>query len=184
MKTSKVTLISVLSIFPIVAWGGPGDASHGHADKHMHESSHSTTHSGVESKMHGEHAHHIESIAGTPGKERDVSRTVKVVANDSMKFIHPPLEVKDNETVKFVITNTGAVVHEFSIATKDEHTEHGKVMMQNPNMHHGPGGSSVTINPGETEELIWRFEEADQVEVACNIPGHYGAGMHSPVKFK
>lgn len=133
---------------------------------------------------HGGGGHHMNSIAGSPGKESEVDRTIQVTANDSMRFIHDPLEIKDKETIKFVITNTGETVHEFSIATKDEHMEHGKMMMENPNMHHGPGGPSITIKPGETEELIWRFEEAWQVEVACNMPGHYGAGMHSPVMFK
>lgn len=199
MKTSKVALIGVLAVIPIVALGGPGESghdhsSHGHSapdqgvsNEHMHKNSHSSMHEsmhGGDHGMHGGHGHHMESIAGSPGKESEVDRTIEVTANDSMKFIHEPLEIKDSETVKFVITNTGDTVHEFSIATKDEHMEHGKMMMKNPDMHHGPGGPSITIQPGETEELIWRFEEAWQVEVACNMPGHYEAGMHSPVTFK
>ena len=48
-------------------------------------------------------------------------------------------------------------------------------------MHHGPGGNTITVKPGETKELIWTFDDAWQIEVACNIPGHYQGGMHSPV---
>jgi len=33
------------------------------------------------------------------------------------------------------------------------------------------------VAPGETEELIWRFGKLDTVLVACNIPGHFEAGM-------
>ena len=81
------------------------------------------------------------------------------------------------------MTNKGAIAHEFSIGTKGEHVSHGKMMMDNPNMHHGPGGASITVKPGTTETLIWSFEKAGDVEAACNIPGHYQAGMHSPVVF-
>lgn len=133
---------------------------------------------------HGDHSAHGESLAGRPGKEKEVSRTIEVEANDTMRFTHSPLSIKNGETIKFVVKNTGKIPHEFSIGTKDEHIAHGKMMINNPNMHHGPGGPTVTVEPGKTETLIWYFEEAWQVEVACNIPGHYQAGMHSPVSFE
>ncbi|ARU56773.1 copper-binding protein [Oleiphilus messinensis] len=134
-----------------------------------------------EGHMMGGHAHSGESLAGKPGEVSEVSRVIEVTAHDSMRFKHEPLNIKDGETIKFVITNKGTMPHEFSIATKDEHMEHGEMMMKNPNMHHGPGGNTITVKPGETQELIWKFENAWQIEAACNIPGHYQAGMHSPV---
>ena len=50
---------------------------------------------------------------------------------------------------------------------------------------HGHGGmmghddpNSVLLNPGETKELVWKFSEARAwLEFACNVPGHYQAGM-------
>lgn len=127
--------------------------------------------------------HHAASLAGKSGKESDVDRTINIDANDNMRFMHDALNIKNGETIKFVVTNKGAISHEFSIGTKDEHMAHGKMMMANPNMKHGSGGPAITIEPGKTEVLVWSFEEAWQVEVACNIPGHYQAGMHSPVQF-
>ena len=128
------------------------------------------------------HAHSMESLAGQPGKEENISRVIEVRADDSMRFTHEPFNIKEGETIKFVVTNKGEVPHEFAIGTKDEHVEHGKMMMNNPTMHHGPGGNAITIKPGGTQALIWTFENAWQIEVACNIPGHYQAGMHSSVK--
>ena len=58
------------------------------------------------------------------------------------------------------------------------------MMIDNPTMHHGPGDNAITVKPRETQVLIWAFESAWQIEVACNIPGHYQAGMHSPVKIE
>jgi len=138
---------------------------------------------GQQKSMEG-HAHSMGSLAGEPGKNENISRVIKVTADDSMRFTHEAFNIKDGETIKFVVTNKGAVPHEFAIGTKDEHVDHGKMMMNNPNMHHGPGGNAVTVKPGETQELIWKFENAWQIEAACNIPGHYQAGMHSPVKIE
>lgn len=174
---------------------GHGSGHHEQANSEHHKDMMGDAHSGGHKISHGNNgdghhggAHHGmghgDSLAGRPGKESEVDRTVIVEANDSMRFIHEPFKVKTGETIKFTITNTGAIPHEFSIGTKDEHMAHGKMMVANPNMHHGPGGASVTIEPGKTEVLIWSFEEAWEVQAACNIPGHYQAGMHSPVSFE
>jgi len=140
-------------------------------------------HHGKKSQGRSHGMGHGESLAGKPGKESEVNRTIKVEAGDNMRFSHAPFNIKNGETIKFLVTNNGAISHEFSIGTKDEHVSHGKMMVANPNMHHGPGGASVTIKPGKTEVLIWSFEKAFKVEAACNIPGHYQAGMYSPVMF-
>ena len=121
------------------------------------------------------------TLAGGPGKESDVSRTITVTARDSMRFIHQPINVKKGETIKFVVTNKGIETHEFAIGTKDEHRIHGQMMANNPNMHHGPGGNSITIESGESMVIIWKFAYAQQIEAACNIKGHYEDGMFSPI---
>ncbi len=37
---------------------------------------------------------------------------------------------------------------------------------------------AIIIAPGETAELVWTApESAGELEYACNIPGHYEAGM-------
>lgn len=151
---------------------------------HKGEGMHHTEGMGDQGHHMNGHAHSMESLAGKPGTEANVDREIQVVADDNMRFSHPALEIKDGETIRFVITNQGQMPHEFSIGTKDEHMEHGQMMMANPNMHHGPGGNTVTVAPGQTETLIWAFENAWQIEVACNIPGHYQAGMHSPVRIE
>ncbi len=159
----------------------------GHHEKVMdgHHEMGDMDHSQMQGQKMGGHAHgSAGSLAGEPGKVTDVSREITVTADDNMRFTHEPFNVKEGETIKFVVTNKGVIPHEFAIGTKDELMEHGQMMMNNPNMHHGPGGNAITIKPGETETLIWKFENAWQIEAACNIPGHYQAGMHSPVTVK
>ena len=166
---NKLLLSSILGV-SIIATGCSG---------HKHDSN--TGHQHHHSAHHGEG--HGESNAGRPGEESEINRIIAVEANDSMRFIHEPITVKTGETIKFEITNTGSIPHEFSIGMIDEHIAHGKVMLESPDMHHGPGGSSITIAPGKTEFLIWTFNAAKNVRAACNIPGHYQAGMHSEIQF-
>jgi len=130
------------------------------------------------------HEHAMESTTGGPGTNSDVTRSIIITADDTMRFKHDPLNIKEGETIKFIVTNKGAIVHEFAIATKDEHKKHGAMMINNPTMHHEPGGNVVSIKPGETQTLIWTFKKAWQIEAVCNIPGHYEAGMHSPISIK
>ena len=37
--------------------------------------------------------------------------------------------------------------------------------------------NSILVEPGKTGELVWTFGEATALEFACNVPGHYEAGM-------
>jgi uncharacterized cupredoxin-like copper-binding protein len=185
MKKIMTTIMLVSAILVT------GCASHDNDDGH--HAAKSTHHSEMMGDGHGSnteqshhdqmksHEHGMGSITGAPGKLGRVSRTINITADDSMRFIHEPLNILDGETIRFVVTNKGAIAHEFSIATKGEHMAHGEMMKNNPSMHHAPGGNVITIKSGQTEELIWSFGNALEIEAACNIPGHYEAGMHSPV---
>lgn len=53
---------------------------------------------------------------------------------------------------------------------------HGDMMK----MHHD--GNSVLVEPGKTAELTWTFSRATELEFACNMPGHYQAGMVGKMK--
>jgi uncharacterized cupredoxin-like copper-binding protein len=37
--------------------------------------------------------------------------------------------------------------------------------------------NSVLLEPGKTAEIVWTFGESADLEFACNVPGHYDAGM-------
>lgn len=128
---------------------------------------------------HGHHHHH-ESPAGLPGKVDDVDRTIEVELMDSMKFkFAESPKIGIGETIKFVVKNTGKIPHEFSIGTEGEHEAHRKMMRMHPDMKH-EDGNTIVVAPGKTGTLIWKFGKKPVVIVACNIPGHFEAGM----KFK
>ena len=47
---------------------------------------------------------------------------------------------------------------------------------KDPSMAHSHS-NSVLLSPGESANLIWKFSNSVEIEAACNVPGHYEAGM-------
>lgn len=146
---------------------------------------------------HGGHHDEAAPNIGKPGVAEEVTRTVSVSMNDNYYEVET-LDVKAGETIRFQLKNEGALLHEFNIGTVAMHkshqremrkmvasgmmTETGMVEMDHSNMpgmedmkHDDP--NSVLLEPGESRELIWTFSGDAELEFACNMPGHYQAGM-------
>ncbi len=49
-------------------------------------------------------------------------------------------------------------------------------------MHDEP--NSVLLEPGQTGEIVWTFPDGGEIEIACNVPGHYDGGMVIEPHFK
>ena len=66
---------------------------------------------------------------GEKGKPSEVTRTITVKMHDN--YYEPAeINVKKNETIKFIVLNVGELVHEFNIATKEMHIKHQPEMMR------------------------------------------------------
>jgi len=123
----------------------------------------------------GGHAHAEDSI-GKAGVAAKVSRTVTVDMTDAMRFVPSSITVKQGETIRLVVKNSGKVKHELVLGTEKELKEHYEVMKKHPEMEHDDP-NMVTLAPGKTGEMIWQFTKAGKVDFACLQPGHYEAGM-------
>ena len=44
--------------------------------------------------------------------------------------------------------------------------------------------NSVLLIPKEKGTIIWKFDNAMNIEIACNVPGHYEVGMIASVDLK
>ena len=152
----------------------------------------------------GGHGHGSAEI-GEPGKAAEATRTIEVTMHD-IYFEPESIEVKPGETIRFVITNAGELVHEFNIGTAEMHAAHQEEMMMmmdhgvleadrihrdKMNMEMGDGHTmahddpnSVLLESGETAEVIWTFPKAMELEFACNVPGHYESGMAGEFHFR
>lgn len=155
----------------------------------------------------GGHGGHHMADHGAPGKASQADRTVQVTMYDS--YYEPEaIEVKAGETVRFVVQNKGSLVHEFNLGTPQMHAAHQDEMMMmvehgvltadqinekaaaqmQESMGHGmhDDPNSVLLEPGRTGEIVWTFPEGGEVnlEFACNVPGHYDAGMVGDFKMQ
>ena len=151
----------------------------------------------------GQHGHGHGGDIGKPAKASAATRTITVVMHDS--YYEPErLEIREGETVRFVIRNEGTLVHEFNIGTAEMHAAHSSEMqmmvdhgvlkassidreaakqMQKTmghGMHDEP--NSVLLEPGKTGEITWTFPAHATLEFACNVPGHYDAGMAGAIE--
>lgn len=86
------------------------------------------------------------------------------------------------ETVKFVFTNRGVVAHEAVVGDLHAQEDHEEVMSGGGGHGgHGGGVAAVTVQPGETTELHYTFEEPGEIFVGCHVPGHWAAGMKAAI---
>ena len=112
-------------------------------------------------------------MIGEKGKPSEVTRTISIKMYDN--YYEPAeINVKKDETIKFIVLNFGELVHEFNIATKEMHLKHQPEMMtmvenqillpdridktkmknmakKNPSMAHSHS-NSVLLSPGEKGE--------------------------------
>ena len=142
------------------------------------------------------------SMIGEKGDPTEVDRVIKVKMYDN--YYEPSeFNIKKNQTIKFIVYNYGDLVHEFNIATKEMHIKHQPEMMKmveheilladridkekmkemakkDHSMAHSHS-NSVLLEPNEIGEIIWKFSTKANLEVACNVPGHYQDGMIATV---
>jgi uncharacterized cupredoxin-like copper-binding protein len=169
MRTTPIALfaLALAAGQPALAAGG-GDHTHGHG------------HGGMRDGI------------GHPADPAKADRVIEVTMTDNA-FSREEIRVKAGRTVTFKLRNAGDFVHEFSLGTKAMHEAHQEEMqhmmaegtltprhMAEGGHHHG-SGNSVMLNPGETGQLTWQFESPMTISFACNVPGHFQAGMHGPL---
>ena len=142
---------------------------------------------------------------GSKGNVADVTRVIKVIMYDN--YYEPSsFQIKEGETIKFEVENAGMLVHEFNIANKMMHMKHQPEMIKmaengillafsidkekmkkmakmDKSMGHSHS-NSVLLEPKQKGDIIWKFDNVKNIEVACNVPGHYQAGMIAKVNIK
>ena len=125
---------------------------------------------------------------GEPASEAEVTRTIEVTAEDrdGMRFVMDIPSIQQGEVIKFIVTNNGSSDHEFSIGDTASQRAHARLMAKNPDMKHEDDPSAVHLAPGETEEVIWKFNKAVQGQIvfACQMPGHFEGGMVHQAKLE
>ncbi len=153
---------------------------------------------------HGGGHGHTASI-GEQGKAFEVTRIIEIEMTDN-RFALEQISVESGQTIRFVLKNTGEFVHEFNIGTAAMHAKHqtemavmfdhgvlevDKINYDKMKMDMGRGRTmdhgdpnSVLLEPEKSAEIVWKFNSDTRLEFACNIPGHYDAGMMGEIRIR
>ena len=117
-----------------------------------------------------------EKTFGREGDPQKAVRTINVDMSDKMRFSPDTITVKQGETVKFVVKNSGKIMHEFVLGTMKELKEHSEMTKKHPGMEHDEP-YMAHVGPGKSETIAWQFTKSGSFNFGCLIPGHFEAGM-------
>jgi len=117
-----------------------------------------------------------QMVFGIAGDPKRVTRTIEIDMRDTMRFVPAQIDVKRGETVRFVIRNSGAVLHELVLGDMTDLEQHAALMKRFPGMVHAEP-YMVHVEPGRNGEFVWQFNRAGEFHYGCLVPGHFEAGM-------
>lgn len=112
-------------------------------------------------------------------------RVIRIEALDSLAFEPDRVSVEPRETVRFVVSNTGASLHEFILGPESVQVAHEEASAMGEEGHgelHVDGQlAALELEPGATAEATVTFEAEGEVIFGCHEPGHYDGGMFGTV---
>ena len=179
MKHILIAAATMALISGAAAHDGEHPASALQASSAKHQQDRSASHPHGQVKADQSHG----TAVGIPGQSADAKRTVKVDMTDAMRFNPSSIKVRKGETVRFVVTNSGKLKHEMVLGSMSDLKKHAAMMRKNPEMEHAEE-NMVSVEPGKSGDLIWKFTASGRVDFACLQPGHFEAGMKGKVAVK
>lgn len=129
-------------------------------------------------------ARKVEDTAfGREGDPKKVVRTIRLDMADTMRFTPADVTIKRGQTVRFVVHNSGKLLHEMVLGTAEALKEHAELMKKFPEMEHADP-NMAHVKPGASGEIVWQFTQAGRFQFACLQPGHFEAGMVGSVEVR
>jgi uncharacterized cupredoxin-like copper-binding protein len=117
---------------------------------------------------------------GQEGDSKHAVRTIRINMADTMRFSPATLTVRQGDTIKLIVRNTGKVLHELVLGTEDELRKHAALMKKHPDMEHDEP-YMAHVKPGTIETIAWRFSTSGTFAFGCLVPGHWEAGMRGTI---
>ena len=159
----RATSVAALALFAASAFaGGTHSHSHGHEKKAVDYS----------------HAEMFEF--GKASDPAHASQTITIDMTDGLRFEPSEVSVSRGETVRFVVKNTGTMMHEMILGTHDSLHEHAELMKKFPGMEHDEL-HMAHVSPGNEHVMGWQFTEAGEFHFGCLVPGHFEGGMKGTI---
>ena len=128
------------------------------------------------------HSHsHGASAPAAASANAQIAREITIEMLDHMRFEPNQLEVKRGETIKFTLVNRGKTRHEWVIGNESELLAHATEMKNMKAGHKHDMANAISLAGGEQGVLMWTFDKAGKLAMACFEPGHYEAGMRGTI---
>jgi uncharacterized cupredoxin-like copper-binding protein len=122
-----------------------------------------------------------EKAFGREGNPKRFARTIDIDTSDAMRFTPADLTVKQGETIRFRVKNSGKTMHEMVLGTMQDLKAHADMMRKHPGMEHDEP-HMAHVAPGKTQTIVWQFTRAGEFHYGCLVPGHFEAGMIGRVR--
>jgi uncharacterized cupredoxin-like copper-binding protein len=117
-----------------------------------------------------------EGAFGREGDPKKATRSISVDMSDQMRFSPAQITVRQGETIRFRVKNSGKVMHEMVLGTMEELRQHAEMMRKHPGMEHDEP-YMAHVAPGKTQTMVWQFTKPGEFYYGCLVPGHFEAGM-------
>jgi uncharacterized cupredoxin-like copper-binding protein len=104
---------------------------------------------------------------------------IDVALTDELRMEPSSMTVPAGVPVTFVITNAGAIEHEFVLGDDETQAEHEAEMAAGGMRHDEP--NAVAVASGQSKELTYTFTEPGETLAGCHFPGHYDGGMKATI---
>jgi uncharacterized cupredoxin-like copper-binding protein len=107
---------------------------------------------------------------GTVANPRDIALSM----SDDLMFMPMAVQVRKDETIRFILTNNGTAVHEFQVGPAAQVAADkvdGVIVVEKDE-----------LDAGSTHEVVYTFKGSGPFAFACHEPGHYEAGMKGTIE--
>ena len=122
------------------------------------------------------------SLAAAPTAVATAPATrIEVKLTDALRIEPASMTVPAGVPVTFVVTNTGAIGHEFVLGDEAAQAEHETEMGGSMGMGEDEE-MAIGLDPGQTKELTVTFPAAASLLAGCHVAGHYAGGMKATVE--
>lgn len=118
---------------------------------------------------------------GHPGDPAKVSRAIAVEMDDRACRLQKEVRLRQGDTVRFDVRNSGTRMHELVLGTSHELKEHASGATGEPEADHDEP-YILHVEPGKRKSLVWRFTRVDLLGYGCLIDGSTGTAMSGRIR--
>ena len=117
-----------------------------------------------------------EKAYGRQGDPKKITRTINLDLGDKMRFTPMEVNVRQGETIKFVVKNTAKVPQEMVLGTLSELKDRVVMLTKFPKMSVNQP-NQLLVKAEQSGELVWLFSKAGEFNFACGAPTCVEAGV-------